>query len=196
MISLKELARALGLNDVDLVELFKRLGYFEDEIFRDVIVEHPLTTLRFDYGLMRYGEDRYGMIVCIDEIRDINERKLEGMCKLVGAKYGILTDLDNLVVIRDDGARLETIPDRDSLKIELGLIDACAISLTYEDFEKVNDVDFIVENSRYVYSDMDNDRVVIFLPNRKLMEWLRERGIDFEILDEEEAGKVVDKFII
>lgn len=196
MISLKELAKSLGLDNVDLVELFKRLGYFEDEIFRNVVVEHPLTTLRFDYGLMRYGEDKYGMIVCIGEICDFNERKLEGMCKLLGARYGILTDLNELIVIRDDGSHLKTIPDRDSLKLELGLIDACAISLTYEDFEKVSEVEFIVENSRYVYSDMDNDRVVIFLPNRKLMEWLKERGIDFEILNEEEAGKVVDKFII
>ncbi len=195
-INLREYAKSLGVDDFNLISIFKKLGYFEDEIFRNVVVNHPLTTLKFDYGLIKYGTDRYGMVVCIGNVNDESERRLEGICKLVGAKYGILTDLKDMIVLREDGAYLDYIPNRDTLKLELGLIDACALAISYEDFEKVDDVDFVVENSRYVYSDMDNDRVVIFLPNRRLIDWLREKGLKFEILDEEEAGEIVDKFIL
>ncbi|WP_457549901.1 hypothetical protein [Archaeoglobus sp.] len=195
-INLKEYAKSLGVDDVNLIDIFKRLGYFDDEIFRNVVVNHPLTTLKFDFGLVKYGEDRYGMIVCIEDVNEENKRKLEGMCKLVGAKYGILTNLKDMVVLREDGTCLDYVPNRDTLKLELGLIDACALAISYEDFEKVDDVDFVVCNSRYIYSDMDNDRVVVFLPNRILINWLKERKIKFEILDEEEACKVVDKFVL
>ncbi len=195
-IDLQEYAKSLGVDDVNLINIFKKLGYFDDEIFRNVVVNHPLITLKFDYGLIKYGADRYGMVVCIENVNEESERKLEGICKLVGAKYGILTDLKDMIVLREDGAYLDYIPNRDTLKLELGLIDACALAISYEDFEKVDDVDFVVENSRYVYSDMDNDRVIVFLPNRRLINWLKERKVNFEILDEEEAGKIVDKFIL
>ncbi len=194
-IDFKTYAESLGA-EVDLTDVFKKLGYFEDEIFRDVVVNHPLTTLKFDYGLIRYGEDRYGMVACLGDLKEDELRKVEGICKLVGAKYGILTDLKGMIVVGEDGAFLEGIPNRDELRIELGLVDAHALAMSYDDFESVSDVDFIVENSRYVYSDMDEDRVIIFLPNRKLIEWLKERGVKFEFLDEREAGRVVDKFIL
>ncbi len=194
-IDFKVYAESLGAK-ANLMDVFKKLGYFEDEIFRDVVVNHPLTTLKFDYGLIRYGEDRYGMVACLGDLNKDNLKRVEGICKLVGAKYGILTDLEDMIVIGEDGAFLEGIPNRDKLRIELGLVDAHALSISYDEFEKVSDVDFIVENSRYVYSDMDEDRVIIFLPNRKLIEWLKERGAKFEFLDEREAGRIVDKFIL
>ncbi len=189
-VNLKDYVNSLGLDEINLNDIFRRLGYFDDEIFRNVTIDHPLTTLKFDYGLIKYGDDKYGIVVCIGNVDEKGMRKLEGICRLVGAKYGVLTDLREMVIIGEDGAYLDYIPDRDSLRIELGLVDAYALAMSYDEFEKVSDADFIVKNSRYVYSDMDRDRVVIFLPNRKLIEWLEERNVKFELL---EAGNIIDK---
>ena len=79
-IDLQEYAKSLGVDDVNLINIFKKLGYFDDEIFRNVVVNHPLITLKFDYGLIKYGEDRYGMVVCIENVNEESEKKLEGIC--------------------------------------------------------------------------------------------------------------------
>jgi hypothetical protein len=200
MLSFTEYAKSLGVSAKGkeaLLQVFKQLGYEDEDVFESVVIDHPLAKLSFDYGLIRYGENNYGMVVCIDEVCEENLERLSGICKLVGARYGVLTDLKDLSVIKIEGFRHEfvnEIPQSDALKIELGLMEVGAITIDYDEFEKVDDVNFVVENSSYIYSDMNNDEVVIILPSGRLLGWLRRRNVKFRILNEEQTGKAISKF--
>ncbi len=195
---MKSLGVEVG-DKVELLELFRNLGYEDDEIFEDVTINHPLTRISFDYGIVKYGEDCYGMIVCVKDVCDENVEKLVGMCKLVGARYGVLTDFNEICVVRVEGFKhefVDEIPQSYALKMELGLLDVCAIAIDYDEFEKVDDVDFVVENSNVVYSDVENEEAIIFSPNGKLLDWLRRKGIRFKVLDEERLRKIVSKYFL
>ncbi len=193
----QDLARSLGVSKSGkeaLLDIFRRLGYECEEVFEDVEIEHPIAKFRFDYGLLKYGENRYGMIVFIGEICRENEERLMGMCKLVDARYGVLTDFKDIVILKGD-RHVNEIPQKDSLKIELGLMDVGAIAIDYDEFEKVDEIDFVVENSEYVYSDMERDEVIILSPSGKLIGWLRNKKIDFRILDREQTLNIISKFL-
>jgi len=69
-----------------------------------------------------------------------------------------------------------------------------AIAISYTEYEeKVEDVDFIVNNSIYIYSDIDTDEVIIFQPNEKLLNWLKEKNVVFRWIDEEEVEKILTR---
>ena len=71
-----------------------------------------------------------------------------------------------------------------------------AIAISYAEYEeKVKDIDLIVNNSVYVYSDIDLDEVIIFQPNEKLLEWLKENNVGFRLIDENELEKIITKII-
>lgn len=71
-----------------------------------------------------------------------------------------------------------------------------AIAISYTEYEeKVEDVDFVVNNSIYIYSDIDTDEVIIFQPNEKLLEWLKENNVGFRLIDENELEKIITKII-
>jgi len=193
----EEYARSLGVYEVGkkaILKMLEKLGYERGEIFEDVEVDHPIAKFKFDYGLIRYGENRYGMIILIGEICRENEERLIGMCKLVNARYGVLTDLNDLIILKGE-RYVDEIPQRDSLKIELGLMDIGSVAIDYDEFEKVDEIDFVVENSEYVYSDMDRDEVIIISPSGKLIGWLRGKGVSFRILDREQTASVISKFL-
>ena len=69
-----------------------------------------------------------------------------------------------------------------------------AIAISYTEYEeKVEDVDFVVNNSIYIYSDIDTDEVIIFQPNEKLLNWLKEKNVVFRWIDEEEVEKILTR---
>jgi len=71
-----------------------------------------------------------------------------------------------------------------------------AIAISYAEYEeKVKDIDLIVNNSVYVYSDIDLDEVIIFQPNEKLLKWLKENNVGFRLIDENELEKIITKII-
>ena len=71
-----------------------------------------------------------------------------------------------------------------------------AIAISYAEYEeKVKDIDLIVNNSVYVYSDIDLDEVIIFQPNEKLLKWLKENNVEFRLIDENELEKIITKII-
>ena len=71
-----------------------------------------------------------------------------------------------------------------------------AIAISYAEYEeKVKDIDLIVNNGVYVYSDIDLDEVIIFQPNEKLLKWLKENNVGFRLIDENELEKIITKII-
>ena len=71
-----------------------------------------------------------------------------------------------------------------------------AIAISYAEYEeKVKDVDTIVNNSMYVYSDIDLDEVIIFQPSEKLLEWLKQNNVVFRLIDEKELEEIITKII-
>ena len=71
-----------------------------------------------------------------------------------------------------------------------------AIAISYAEYEeKVKDVDTIVNNRMYVYSDIDLDEVIIFQPSEKLVEWLKENNVVFRLIDEKELEEIITKII-
>ena len=71
-----------------------------------------------------------------------------------------------------------------------------AIAISYAEYEeKVKDVDTIVNNSVYVYSDIDLDEVIIFQPSEKLLEWLKQNNVVFRLIDEKELEEIITKII-
>ena len=71
-----------------------------------------------------------------------------------------------------------------------------AIAISYAEYEeKVKDIDLIVNNSVYVYSDIDLDEVIIFQPSEKLLEWLKQNNVVFRLIDEKELEEIITKII-
>ena len=190
-----------NLNDL-LTAVLNKLGYRNEDIVVKPVVRHPLLQeITFDYGVLKCDENRYGMVVSIvDEIKREELERLCGICSLTGALYGVLTNGRELVVIKPKSGveweYLTEIPSKVELRLELGLIEVYAIAVDYDEYEsKVDDVDFVVENSRYVYSDIDRDEVVIIFPSEKLLEWFKEKDVKFKTLSDEELDDVVSKFM-
>ena len=69
-----------------------------------------------------------------------------------------------------------------------------AIAISYTEYEeKVEDVDFVVNNSIYIYSDIDTDEVIIFQPSERLLNWLKEKNVVFRWIDENEVEKILTR---
>ncbi len=178
--------------------LFSNLGYSEEDIVKDLKFYHPLfkQPLIIDCAVLKYGENKYGMIIKFGEIGK-DEAELCGICALTGAVYGILTDGVNYVVIKPKGAyeweTIENIPSKFELEEELGIKRHLIIAISYDEYEtKVDDIEFVVNNSRYLYSDMDRDEVVIIHPNAKLIRWLIDRNVRFREFEDEDFLRLLD----
>ncbi len=169
---------------MDVIEVLRELGYRDEDLFRGVEISHPLLkgTVRVDAALKH--QNGYGLVVMYGELKDEKIVELCGICAIVGARYGILTDGKERVVIRPRGGMswdvVEDIPTRYELEEELGIKRHLIIAISYDEYEdKVDDIGFVVDNSRYVYSDMDRDEVVIIHPNAKLIGWLVKKNVRF-----------------
>ena len=184
---------------MDLHDLLRNLGYSDEDIHRDYSVRHPLLKepINVDFAIFEYGNGRYGMIAKICDIDENAKAELCGLCVLLGAKYGILSDGREIVVIKPKNAyewvELDRIPSKLELEEELGIGMKTIIAISYEEYEgKVDDIEFVVENSEYVYSDMDKDEVVIVHPNAKLVRWLTDRGVRFREFEDEDYLRLLD----
>ncbi len=176
----------------------RRLGYRDDDLYRDIILSHPLLEkpVRVDLAVLKHGRG-YGLIVKYGELSEENEAELCGVCVLLGASYGILTDGNDYVVIKPrDGFNwdvVDDIPSKVELEEELGIRKQTIVAISYDEYEsKVDNIEFVVENSRYIYSDMDRDEVVIVHPNAKLIRWLMDRNVRFREFEDEDYLKLLD----
>ncbi len=184
---------------MDLLSTLRNLGYSDNDIQRNYSVRHPLLkdTISVDLVIFEYGAGRYGMIARICDIDENAKAELCGLCALLGAKYGILTDGSRTVVIKPKNAyewiELDRIPSKLELEEELGMDKKTIIAISYEEYEdKVDDIEFVVGNSKYVYSDMDKDEVVIVHPNAKLIRWLMDKGVRFREFEDEDFLRLLD----
>ncbi len=182
-----------------LISALRDLGYNDADVDTNVTLKHPLLKqpIVIDCAVLKYGERRYGMIIKFGEISKDTEAELCGICALIGAKYGILTDGSKYVVIKPkDGYSwdyLDNIPSKIELEEELGIKRHLIIAISYDEYEsKVDDIGFVIDNSRYVYSDMDKDEVVIVHPNAKLVRWLMDRNVRFREFDDEDFSRLLD----
>lgn len=183
---------------MDILAMLKNLGYTEEDIETNVKITHFLLKqpITIDYAILKY-EGRYGMIIRYENIDKDSEAELCGICSLIGALYGILTDGKKFVVIKPKSGYswdyVDYIPSKFELEEELGIKRHMIIAISYDEYEtKVDDIEFIVNNSRYVYSDMDKDEVVIIHPNAKLIRWLIDRNVRFREFDDEDFLRLLD----
>ncbi len=184
---------------MNLISKLRNLGYSENDVKRNYVVKHPLLKepISVDFAILEYGEGRYGMIVKVCRIDESAKAELCGLCELLGAKYGVLTDGREEVVIRPKNAyewsEVDRIPAKIELEEELGMGRKTIIAISYEEYEaKVDDIEFVVDNSEYVYSDMEKDEVVIVHPNAKLLRWLMERGVEYREFEDEDYLRLLD----
>jgi|GEM_PF-1216243 hypothetical protein len=210
-LNLKEFMRSLDLAleggiEETLMTILKRLGYETDDVEIKPTVKHPLfknITVAFDYGVLKYGDNRYGMVICckpnLELVRDFEE-ELCGICALTGALYGVLTNGYELVIIKPKSGveweYLDRIPSKDELKLELGIGEISAIAIPYDEFEsKVDDLDFVVDNCSYLYSDIDTDEVILLMPNDGLIRWLKGKDVKFRVLSDDELDEGLSKLL-
>jgi len=183
---------------MDILSTLRSLGYSEDDIEKGITIDHPLLKqpIAIDFAVLKYDEGRYGMIIKFGEISREAEAELCGICALTGAKYGILTDGSRYVIIRPKGYSweyLDNIPSKIELEEELGIKRHIIIAISYDEYEsKVDDIDFVIDNSRYIYSDMDKDEVVIIHPNAKLIRWLINKNVRFREFEDEDFRRLFD----
>ncbi len=182
-----------------LLSALRDLGYKDTDIETDLTLDHPLLKqpIAIDCAVLKYGERRYGMIIKFGEISEEAEAELCGICALTGAKYGILTDGSRYVVIKPkDGYNwdyVDGIPSKVELEEELGIKKHLIIAISYDEYEsKVDDIGFVIDNSGYVYSDMDRDEVVIVHPNAKLVRWLMDKNVRFREFEDEDFRRLFD----
>ncbi len=183
---------------MDILAMLKNLGYTEEDIEMNVRLTHSLLKqpITIDYAILKH-EGRYGMIVRYGKIDENSKAELCGICSLIGALYGILTDGKDFVVIKPKSGyswdRIDYIPSKIELEEELGIKRHTIIAISYDEYEaKVDDISFVVDNSRYVYSDMDRDEVVIVRPNARLIRWLIDRNVKFREFGDEDYMRLLD----
>jgi len=181
----------------NILSILRSLGYREEDIERGLTIDHPLLRqpIEIDCAVLRYGENRYGMIIKFGEINERAKAELCGICALTGAIYGVLTDGSKSVIIKPKGGYdweyMDYIPSKFELEEELGIKRHLIIAISYDEYEaKVDDIGFVVDNSKYVYSDMDRDEVVIIHPNARLIRWLIERNVKFREFDDEDLRRL------
>ncbi len=204
-INLKEYLKSLNVElSSDLIEsittALNKLGYDLGDLFSNPVIDHPiLRGIPIDFAVLKH-KNRYGMIIRVrDKITREFEEELCGVCAVIGALYGVLTDGNEVVIIKPKSGfeweYLDRIPSKEELEEELGIKDYTIIAITYDEYEeKIDEIDVVVDNCRYVYLDVDNSRVVIIQPNRRLVRWLRDRKVSFYALDDEDFVKTFSKF--
>ena len=122
-----------------LIPIFNALGFDiknEDELKRKPRLSHVIISksgLEPDYGILKYGETKdgsplFGMVADSkrykSQLTDEMEEKLAGYCGLTGAVIGILTNGEEIIVIKPtrgvvDWAYLDKIPSKSELHKQL-----------------------------------------------------------------------------
>ncbi len=183
---------------MEIPAMLRNLGYVSEDIEENVEIVHAILKhpIKIDYAVLKH-EGGYGMVIRCGDINEESLKELCGICSLIGALYGILTDGKDFVVIKPKSGysweRIDYIPSKIELEEELGIKRHTIIAISYDEYEaKVDDVSFVVDNSRYVYSDMDRDEVVVIHPNAKLIRWLIDRNVRFREFGEEDYMRLLD----
>lgn len=203
-IRLRDYLTSLDIKDFEDLEncifsILNKLGYSAGDVELNPVLNHPLLKdISVDYAVLKH-KNKYGIIINVGNIDRESEAELCGICTLIGALYGVLTDGEEIVVIKPKSGveweYLDYIPSKDELEEELGIRDYTVISIKYDEYEKLDDINLLVDNSKYVFLDTNRDQIVIVQPNRKLIRELRFRGISFKSLNDVEVLESILDFV-
>ncbi len=203
-IRLRDYLTSLDIKDFEdlencILSILNKLGYSPGDVELNPVLNHPLLKdISVDYAVLKH-KNKYGIIINVGNIDRESEAELCGICTLIGALYGVLTDGEEIVVIKPKSGveweYLDYIPSKDELEEELGIRDYTVISIKYDEYEKLDDIDLLVDNSKYVFLDTNRDQIVIVQPNRKLIRELRFRGISFKSLNDVEVLESILDFV-
>ncbi len=203
-IRLRDYLTSLDIKDFEdlencILSILNKLGYSPGAVELNPVLNHPLLKdISVDYAVLKH-KNKYGIIINVGNIDRESEAELCGICTLIGALYGVLTDGEEIVVIKPKSGveweYLDYIPSKDELEEELGIRDYTVISIKYDEYEKLDDINLLVDNSKYVFLDTNRDQIVIVQPNRKLIRELRFRGISFKSLNDVEVLESILDFV-
>jgi len=203
-IRLRDYLTSLDIKDFEdlencILSILNKLGYSPGDVELNPVLNHPLLKdISVNYAVLKH-KNKYGIIINVGNIDRESEAELCGICTLIGALYGVLTDGEEIVVIKPKSGveweYLDYIPSKDELEEELGIRDYTVISIKYDEYEKLDDIDLLVDNSKYVFLDTNRDQIVIVQPNRKLIRELRFRGISFKSLNDVEVLESILDFV-
>jgi hypothetical protein len=123
-----------NVGEKGLMPILQALGYDpKGDVVRKPTLKHPLLKGRWrypDYGIMGYDKSKYGMVASIKPYRELlskeHEGELCGWCALAGSLYGVLTNGDEVIIIKPvrgaiEWNELDKIPPRAQLERELGI---------------------------------------------------------------------------
>lgn len=203
-IRLRDYLTSLDIKDFEdlencILSILNKLGYSPGDVELNPVLNHPLLKdISVDYAVLKH-KNKYGIIINVGNIDRESEAELCGICTLIGALYGVLTDGEEIVVIKPKSGveweYLDYIPSKDELEEELGIRDYTVISIKYDEYEKLDDINLLIDNSKYVFLDTNRDQIVIVQPNRKLIRELRFRGISFKSLNDVEVLESILDFV-
>ncbi len=203
-IRLRDYLTSLDIKDFEdlencILSILNKLGYSPGDVELNPVLNHPLLKdISVNYAILKH-KNKYGIIINVGNIDRESEAELCGICTLIGALYGVLTDGEEIVVIKPKSGveweYLDYIPSKDELEEELGIRDYTVISIKYDEYEKLDDINLLVDNSKYVFLDTNRDQIVIVQPNRKLIRELRFRGISFKSLNDVEVLESILDFV-
>ncbi len=203
-IRLRDYLTSLDIKDFEdlencILSILNKLGYSPGDVELNPVLNHPLLKdISVNYAVLKH-KNKYGIIINVGNIDRESEAELCGICTLIGALYGVLTDGEEIVVIKPKSGveweYLDYIPSKDELEEELGIRDYTVISIKYDEYEKLDDINLLVDNSKYVFLDTNRDQIVIVQPNRKLIRELRFRGISFKSLNDVEVLESILDFV-
>ena len=203
-IRLRDYLTSLDIKDFEdlencILSILNKLGYSPGDVELNPVLNHPLLKdISVNYAVLKH-KNKYGIIINVGNIDRESEAELCGICTLIGALYGVLTNGEEIVVIKPKSGveweYLDYIPSKDELEEELGIRDYTVISIKYDEYEKLDDIDLLVDNSKYVFLDTNRDQIVIVQPNRKLIRELRFRGISFKSLNDVEVLESILDFV-
>jgi len=203
-IRLRDYLTSLDIKDFEdlencILSILNKLGYSPGDVELNPVLNHPLLKdISVNYAVLKH-KNKYGIIINVGNIDRESEAELCGICTLIGALYGVLTDGEEIVVIKPKSGveweYLDYIPSKDELEEELGIRDYTVISIKYDEYEKLDDINLLIDNSKYVFLDTNRDQIVIVQPNRKLIRELRFRGISFKSLNDVEVLESILDFV-
>jgi len=123
-----------NVGEKGLLPILNALGYDSNrDVKRKPTLRHPLLKGGWrqpDYGVLEYNKNKYGMVVSIkpygERLTEELEGELCGWCALAGSLYGVLTNGDEVIIIKPirgvvEWDELDKIPSKAQLETELGI---------------------------------------------------------------------------